>query len=124
MIRPHWIAACVIPFLIGWTLCPAPATAHAILVQSSPAAGSSVPTGKLDMSFRFNSRIDRPRSRLTLTLPDHSQTVLAIRSGGTPDVINTSAQLTMPGDYVVRWQVLAIDGHITRGDVAFTAVAH
>ena len=25
-----------------------------------------------------------------------------------------------PGDYVARWQVLAVDGHITRGDVPFT----
>jgi copper resistance protein C len=25
-----------------------------------------------------------------------------------------------PGSYSVRWQVLAIDGHITRGDVPFT----
>ena len=25
-----------------------------------------------------------------------------------------------PGDYVLHWQVLATDGHITRGDVPFT----
>ena len=30
------------------------------------------------MSFRYNSRIDRARSRLTLTSPDHSQSVLKI----------------------------------------------
>jgi len=28
-----------------------------------------------------------------------------------------------PGAHVLRWQVLAIDGHITRGDVPFTVVA-
>jgi hypothetical protein len=27
-----------------------------------------------------------------------------------------------PGVYVLRWQVLAIDGHITRGDVPFTVM--
>ena len=42
---------------------------HAILMQSQPAAGASVPAGKVDMSFRYNSRIDRARSRLTLTAP-------------------------------------------------------
>ena len=35
-------------------------------------------------------------------------------------MISTSADLKVPGRYVVRWQVLAIDGHITRGDVPFT----
>jgi hypothetical protein len=29
----------------------------------------------------------------------------------------------IPGAYVVRWQVLAVDGHITRGDVPFTVTA-
>ena len=110
--------------LIGCMLAPRPADAHAILVQSTPPAGGSVPAGKLDMIFRYNSRIDRPRSRLTLTLPDHSQTVLPIRPDGTPDIIQTSAELSTPGAYVVRWQVLAIDGHITRGDVPFTVTGH
>ena len=72
------------------------------------------------MSFSYNSRIDRDRSRLNLTRPDHTQTVLRISQAGPPNVIITSTELTMPGRYVVRWQVLAIDGHITRGDVPFT----
>jgi copper resistance protein C len=110
----------IVMALLGLLLTPAGAAAHAILEQSQPAAGSSVPAGKLDMSFRFNSRIDRVRSRLALTGPDHSQTVLRINPAGAPNVIAASAGLTAPCDYVVHWQVLAIDGHITRGDVPFT----
>ena len=106
--------------LVGVMLAPAAAMAHAILVQSQPPAGGSVPAGKIAMSFRYNSRIDRDRSRLTLTSPDHSQTVLQISPVGPPNVINTGAELSTPGAYVVRWQVLAVDGHITRGDVPFT----
>jgi methionine-rich copper-binding protein CopC len=34
-------------------------------------------------------------------------------------VLTATVTLT-PGTYVLRWQVLAIDGHITRGDVPFT----
>ena len=97
-----------------------PALAHAILMQSSPAAESSVPAGTVDMSFRYNSRIDRARSRLTITSPDHRQSVLKILPSTSPDLLQSSAQLSTPGAYVVRWQVLAIDGHITRGDVPFT----
>ena len=106
--------------LLGLMLAPASAGAHAILMASTPVAGASVPTGKLDMSFRFNSRIDRVRSRLTLTGPDHSLAVLRILPTGGPDMLETSADLTKPGLYVMHWQVLAIDGHITRGDVPFT----
>jgi methionine-rich copper-binding protein CopC len=28
-----------------------------------------------------------------------------------------------PGQYRLRWQVLAIDGHLTRGDIPFTVKA-
>ena len=101
-------------------LAPTAAMAHAILQQSQPPAGGSVPAGKVDMQFTYNSRIDRERSRLTLTHPDHSQVVLPISPGGSPNVINATAELTTPGPYNVRWQVLAVDGHITRGDVPFT----
>jgi copper resistance protein C len=79
-----------------------------------------VPAGKVTLSFTYNSRVDRARSRLTLTRPDNTQTVLRISQTGAPNVINTSTELTAPGSYSVRWQVLAIDGHITRGDVPFT----
>jgi hypothetical protein len=103
--------------LLGLT--PAIASAHAILEDSQPAAGGKVPAGTIALHLRYNSRIDRPRSRLTLTGPNGQHAPVKIQSGGPPDVIDASVALT-PGSYVVRWQVLAIDGHITRGDVPFT----
>ena len=109
---------------LGLMLAPVGASAHAILMKSEPPAAASVPAGNVDMSFRYNSRIDRARSRLTLTSPDHSQSVLQITPSGPPDLLETSAKLTTPGVYVLRWQVLAIDGHITRGDVPFTVTGH
>jgi copper resistance protein C len=114
----------VIAALLGLVFVPACATAHAILMESKPPAGASVRAGKVDMSFRYNSRIDRARSRLTLTSPDHSQSMLKITPDGPPELLQTSTDLTAPGAYVVRWQVLAIDGHITRGDVPFTVTGH
>jgi methionine-rich copper-binding protein CopC len=50
--------------------------------------------------------------------------VLRIAPSGPPDLLEASAKLATPGAYVVRWQVLAIDGHITRGDVPFTVTGH
>jgi copper resistance protein C len=95
------------------------ASAHAILIRSAPAIGASVPAGAIAMELHFNSRIDAGRSRLTLIRADHTDSVLPIIADPAPEVLR--AQATLPaGSYVVRWQVLAIDGHITRGDVPFT----
>ena len=37
------------------------------------------------------------------------------------DEIDAEAHLETPGEWRLRWQVLSIDGHITRGDIPFTA---
>ena len=54
-----------------------------------------MPAGRLDMSFSYNSRIDRARSRLTSPGPDHSQSVLKIAPDGPPNLIETDHE---PGD--------------------------
>ena len=102
-------------------LTPIPAWAHAILLASQPVSGASTPGGKVELQFRFNSRIDRARSSLTLIQPDHTRIDLPIEHQSPPDIVRSSAELA-PGAYVVRWQVLALDGHITRGDVPFTVI--
>jgi len=96
-----------------------PAAAHAILLRSVPAIGGSVPAGAVALELHYNSRIDAGRSRLTLIRADHSDSVLPIVPDPAPDVLRAQVMLP-PGSYVVRWQVLAVDGHITRGDVPFT----
>lgn len=102
-----------------WCLAAAePALAHAILVDSTPAANASIPAGEARIALRYNSRIDKGRSKLTLTYPDQTQRRLTIEDAGAEDTLVASATL-QPGSYDLRWQVLAIDGHITRGDVPF-----
>lgn len=93
--------------------------AHAILEASEPNAGDKVPSGPIALKLRFNSRIDRTRSRVTLTRSDQTKTTPPIDPEGPPDLLTTTVTL-LPGAYVLRWQVLAVDGHITRGDVPFT----
>jgi copper resistance protein C len=112
--------------LLGALLLPGIAHAHAILEESTPPAGASVKAGPLDLQLRYNSRIDRERSRLTLIrpdqAPDQAKQTIPIDAEGPPDIL--AAHLTLsPGAYIVRWQVLAVDGHITRGDVPITVTA-
>ncbi len=108
--------------LLAALLLPGLANAHAILEDSTPPSGASVRAGALELRFRYNSRIDRARSRLTLIHADHSRDTVPIAPDGPPDIITAHLDVT-PGAYVVRWQVLAVDGHITRGDVPFTVTA-
>jgi methionine-rich copper-binding protein CopC len=116
--RRAWLLLAALP---PAALAARPAHAHAILVQSDPAHAARLPPGAHTLSLRFNSRLDRLRSRLTLTRPDRSQTVLALLDG--PDDQLAAAVTLAPGAHTLRWQVLAIDGHITRGDLPFTVVA-
>ncbi len=114
-IRP---AALRLALLVA-ALLPGAARAHAILTGSAPAPGGTVAAGHRTLDFQYNSKIDHKRSRLTLTGPDGSHTVLPILAASAANAMDAEADL-VPGDYTLRWQALALDGHITRGDVPFT----
>ncbi len=105
--------------LAAIALAPSPAAAHAILEASQPPAKATVKAGTTQVHLRYNSRIDRARSVLTLIRPDKTRVTVAIDPDGPPEAINATLDLP-PGRYVLRWQVLAIDGHITRGDLPFS----
>jgi len=101
-------------------LTAASAVAHAVLLESSPALHSSAVGPDVPLKLRFNVRIDVSRSRLTLIGPDGSTQTLQINGQAPPDTILSQAKGLQPGEYRLRWQVLASDGHITRGEIPFT----
>ncbi|HEV8390270.1 MAG TPA: copper resistance CopC family protein [Dongiaceae bacterium] len=97
-----------------------PASAHAVIVSASPTADQLVAAGKLAIRLEFNSRIDKERSRLQMTAPTGDKADVPIDQAGEPNILTGTTGDLSPGAYVLRWQVLAIDGHITRGDIPFT----
>jgi methionine-rich copper-binding protein CopC len=97
----------------------APAWAHAVIVSARPTTDQQVAPGKLPVRIEFNSRIDKARSRLQITAPAGDKTDIPIDQAGDPNVMAGTTGALTPGAYVLRWQVLAIDGHITRGDIPF-----
>jgi copper resistance protein C len=99
---------------------PDAARAHAIVVSSQPAANAVVHGTTVAVTVRFNSRIDPIRSRLLLVRADGSSTTLELNDTPSPDTLAATVGELAPGAYRLRWQVLAIDGHITRGDIPFT----
>ena len=100
---------------------PSLAHAHAILVDSAPPLEATIPPGVTRLLLRFNSRIDHARSRLILR-QNQSDTALPLDPAAGPDLMTATATVA-PGAYTLRWQVLALDGHVTRGDVPFTVRA-
>ena len=109
-----------IPVAAG-CMSPGRAAAHAILLDSEPAARATVPPGPTGISLRVNSRLDHARSRLALR-SGREERVLTLDPASPADAMMASSVL-VPGDCVLRWQVLAVDGHITRGEVPLTVQA-
>ena len=115
------VAIFIVLAAFGWLSAgPRPAEAHAIVVTASPKAESVVAGPDVAIELHFNSRLDRERSRLTLTLPDGTSRKVDIDPTGAPEVLAAQASGLAPGKYVLKWQVLAVDGHITRGEIPFS----
>lgn len=94
--------------------------AHAILLSSTPAAKSVVDGPDLTASLKYNSRIDAKRSRLTLVDPSGAEQTLVIATQSPSEVLEAPVKGLKSGAYILRWQVLAVDGHITRGEIPFS----
>ena len=93
---------------------------HAVLKESSPAANATVAGPDLSITLRYNVRVDSARSKIQLSRPDESVTELPLAKQVSPDTLSSKATGLTPGAYKLQWQVLAPDGHITRGVVPFS----
>ncbi len=98
------------------------AWAHAIVVESTPKINDVITGSVLEIKLRFNVRIDGARSRLTLVLPDGTSRPVEFPQQPSPDSLSATVPKLLPGNYKLHWQVLARDGHITRGDIPFSVV--
>lgn len=98
------------------------ARAHAVLVESSPPQDAEVVGGKVEFHLRYNSRIDARRSRLSLKGPSGSK-VLTPAQGGNEAELVARAEGLSPGRYILFWDVLSVDGHVSRGQVPFMTIS-
>ena len=105
-----------------WLSNPSFSPAHAVLVESSTALKGYVSGPDVTLKLRFNVRIDAARSRLILVDPEGASQALEISKQDSPEIISAEAKGLHLGLYRIRWQVLASDGHITRGEIPFTVV--
>ena len=88
----------------------AQAGAHALVVESTPAANATVDGQQLDLRVRFSDRIDKKRSKLGLASaagPTYSVQLLEVESA---DTLAGHVAGLPAGAYRLQWQVLAVDG--------------
>lgn len=115
-VRMAGLLATVVALLLGGSLLEG----HAVLKDSSPMANGTVEGPDVPIRLHYNVRVDAALSKLELLNPDQSTTSLAIGKQPAADTLTSEAKGLKPGTYKIRWQVLAPDGHITRGEVPFT----
>jgi copper resistance protein C len=118
-VKFSWFAA-MIALICGLAvLAPKVASAHAILVSSYPAENSRVSGPQVAVLLKYNSRIDPAHSTLSLLAPDGKVQKVAIGSASAPNALSANLTGLGKGAYVLRWQALSSDGHITRGEIPF-----
>jgi copper resistance protein C len=114
---PAWLLGSVLAGLI-----PAAAYAHAIVLESSPRPGAVLARPPAQITLRFNSKIEKRFTRLTLATGNQPPAPVTAASDepAAPDRLVIPIRSLAPGDYTLRYRVLAVDGHITEGTLRFT----
>lgn len=104
---------------LAFALVATGALGHALVVSSEPAAGAVVRPGPLHIVLAFNSRIDAKRSRIVLRSPEGTEREVAV-AGDAQAKLAGDTNVDRAGRWSLRWQVLSVDGHVTRGEIPFT----
>jgi methionine-rich copper-binding protein CopC len=120
--RPASLAASL---LAVWVvlLSVSPASSHAIVLESSPVADAVLERAPGQVTLRFNSKLEKRFTRITLAAGDRPPAPVALPDDGAaspPDRVIIPLAPLAPGLYVLRYRVLAVDGHITEGALRFT----
>ena len=120
--RPASPAALLLSALL--VLLPvSPASAHAIVLESSPVHDAVLERAPEQVTLRFNSKIEKRFTRVTLAAGDRPPAPIVLPDGddaSPPDRVVIPLSPLAPGVYVLRYRVLAVDGHITEGALRFT----
>lgn len=125
MIRSTWpaLTAALLLGLAGALWPAGPASAHAIVLESSPVHDAVLARSPEQVTLRFNSKLEKRFTRITLAAGSQPPAPVILPDGdgsAGPDRVVIPLAPLAPGVYVLRYRVLAVDGHITEGALRFT----
>jgi methionine-rich copper-binding protein CopC len=109
--------------VIPLVLVAAPAFAHSLLLEASPAANAAVDAAPAELRLRFNNRIEKRLSRIRLVDERGGTREAVVSEDGAADRLVARVPTLAPGRYRVEWQVLSTDGHVVTGRYHFTVNA-
>jgi methionine-rich copper-binding protein CopC len=107
--------------LVLWP--PPRAAAHALVVASTPSANAAVAGPEIDVRVQFSDRIDKKRSKLSVASMSGQDFAVQLLEDESADMLVGRVIGLTVGFYRLRWQVLAVDGHITRGEIPFSVTS-
>ena len=110
--------------LSGPLALPLHAAAHAIVLESEPARDAKLAEPPPRIYLRFNSKIEKRLTRVSISATDGRAVPLPVVADGSqaPDRISLPLAPLRAGAYVIRYKVLAADGHITEGALRFSVL--
>ena len=106
--------------VLALLLCAGSAVGHSLLLESTPAANSSIDAPPRELRLRFNNRIEKRLSRVRLVDDRGTARDLPVTEDGAADWLTAGIPSVTPGRYRVEWQVLSTDGHVVNGRFNFT----
>ncbi len=118
-LRQYFAGVFLMSVAVLMAVSPRMALAHAVLLSSTPEKNAAVNGPDITISLKYNSRVDGARSSLSLMKPDGSVEKIGGLTQPLPDTLSATGHKLAKGSYVLRWEVLSSDGHITRGAVPF-----
>ncbi|MET0931091.1 MAG: copper resistance protein CopC [Aeromicrobium sp.] len=99
-----------------------PAIAHAALVGSDPADGSSLPAAPPSITFTFNENVAQP-AYVAIAAPDGTQVEVTDISAIDDRVTATVADVDQRGTYSASFRVVSADGHPVTGTLTYDVTA-
>lgn len=95
------------------------------MLEASPAPEAVLAAPPARVILRFNSKIEHALSRVTIETGAGRPVALPVARATDQDAARLVVPLSprAPGVYIVRYRVLAADGHVTEGALRFTIQA-
>ena len=106
--------------LVAAAVLPLPASAHALLVKSSPPKRAVLRDPPKEIHLWFSERLEPAYA--TVTVMREGMPVAAAKKAVDGKENRLSVQLPdlRPGSYTVRFRVLSVDGHVAEDSFAFS----
>jgi methionine-rich copper-binding protein CopC len=107
---------------VGVALTPLPAAPHASLLRSSPPRRAVLPQAPPRIDLWFSERLEPAYSTVTVESAagarvDKQDAAVSVDDGHR---LSVSLPMLPPGEYVVRFRALSVDGHVVESSFPFT----